>query len=162
VAGRTLFQFCEGEGITALDVDSGDRLWQVKEAGDVVGTGIDHVSLYAPATREILKVQMSDGEIVVRRRLPLGLMPVRNIGDDTLYLATRDGRMLCGKPVGKPYLTPEELALARRAMRKVHGADAGTEQLDSDLPQAERDRSGIDMNDPLRSDDDVSPLGGSR
>ncbi len=161
VAGRTVYQYCTGEGITALNADDGDTLWQVRDAVDVAAVAIDHVFLIG-ADESVLKVRMNDGQVVARVAMPRDVVPLRNIDGDTLYFASVDGDALCAQPVGKPHLTPEELAVARRAMRKARTDrdDTGADQPEFDQPA--RDRGGIDPKDPLRDDGGVPPLGGSR
>ena len=157
MAGRTVFQYCPGEGITALDADSGEVLWKNPEAEHFCCRNIDHVYL-ATGDHRLLVIDANSGQTEGRIRLPRDVVGVRNTRDETLYLASANGRVLCGKPAGTPHLTPAQLATARR---ELYGRSAPPETAE---PMREVQKRGaaegvIDMDDPLRSPTDVPPQG---
>ena len=158
VAGRTVYQYCSGEGITALDADSGEVLWKKPDAEHFCCRNIDHVYL-TTGDHRLLMIDADSGRTAGLVRLPRNVVSVRNTRDETLYLVSADGRVLCGKPAGSPHLTPAQLATARRELYRRRAPRETAE------PMREVQRRGaaegvIDLDDPLRSSTNVSPRGG--
>ncbi|MCB9849922.1 MAG: PQQ-binding-like beta-propeller repeat protein [Phycisphaerales bacterium] len=152
VTGGLAFQYCEGEGITAVDAESGEKLWQVPEARGFVCRGIDHV-LLVTADNDLLKIDSENGKTLARVDLPTNVVPVTNTRDDTIYLASHQGSLLCAKPAGTPHLTPQELSDARRVLHKPANAKGSAAEIEPP-PHRAPEKPWIDPDDPLRSPSD--------
>jgi outer membrane protein assembly factor BamB len=153
VNGGIVFQFCEGEGITAVDAENGEVLWQVADAQRFLCRGVDDALLVSRGG-EIIQVAVATGKTLHRVKLPGNVMAVRNTTDDTLYLASNQGQVLCAKRIGTPHLTPQQLADARRTLHKP--VDAPQTAAEIEPPPRRAVESGIlDPDDPLRSPSDA-------
>jgi hypothetical protein len=103
---------------------------------------------------EIIQVAVATGKTLHRVKLPGNVMAVRNATDDTLYLASNQGQVLCAKRIGTPHLTPQQLADARRTLHKP--VDAPQTAAEIEPPPRRAVESGIlDPDDPLRSPSDA-------
>jgi len=152
VSGGIVFQYCQNEGVTAVDAESGERIWQHRGARRLVCRGVDDVIL-AGESGELFKLSAAKGEVLARIRLPGNVVTVTNVRDNTIYLASHAGSVFCAKPVGTMHLTPEELADARRELRAPADGSAGADSL-APPPRRPAEPGQIDPNDPLRSPSD--------
>jgi len=152
VSGGIVFQYCLGSGVTALDAESGEVLWQVGDALRFVCRGVDDVILDTGRGR-LLKVDAVKGDI--RAAVPFSsvALPATNPRDNTLYVASHTGVVLCAKPAGTPYLTSQQLSEARRI---IHQPPAPEQEAEAVQPPRRRapEPGVIDPDDPLRSPSD--------
>lgn len=144
--GSTIYQFCPGEGLMALDAGDGRILWTRKDAVSLLSaTGGEAALLGQSGTVEV--VDIATGDTV--RSFDAG--PVHasavNLDDDAVYLAYGDGRVACHRPRGVPYLRRQEVEAAkgvldRAPLRRGGPTEAGPASKPATRP------------DPLRSDRD--------
>ena len=150
VAHRTVYQHCAGAGVFAFDVDSREELWHVPDGRGFVSRA-EHRVVIRSMSGDLLFVDNRTGEVNGRLALLDDVFAAQNRRDSVLYLVAPDGRMLCAKPAGFPYLRREEVAAARSMLhrRPASGqdADAGEES-----PADSTGISGRRPEDPLRSD----------
>ncbi|MCB9867025.1 MAG: PQQ-binding-like beta-propeller repeat protein [Phycisphaerales bacterium] len=152
VSGGVAFQYCRGEGLTALDAQSGDVLWKRIEGRRFVCRGVDY-AMILDNTNTLLRVDINTGEVKGHARLPKTAVPVTNVHDNTIYLAANSGSVFCAKPSGTPYLTPAQLSEARRVLRAQQG-EAGGDRDTQPPPRRPEEPALVDPNDPLRSASD--------
>ncbi len=151
VVRRTLYQACTGVGMFAFDVDSREQLWEVRGAERFVALSKDRVAL-TDVDGGMVFVDNGTGEVENRLALPDGVFAVENRQGGVLYFVTVDGRMLCAKPAGFPYLRREEVAAARSTLHRSPFAEEEREGMEGALgTEAEGNRERR-IQDPLRSD----------
>lgn len=146
VAMRTVYQYSDGDGLFAFDTDTRQALWQMRDARRFVARSADNVVL-GSLSGGLIFADHSSGRVTHRTDLPDGTMVVRNDRDAVLYLVTPDGRILCAKPSGFPYLRRDAVVRARVGA----SADAvGAESLSQPV-SASRASVLDDSGDPLQS-----------
>lgn len=152
-AGGVVFQYCRGEGMTAIDAQTGKPLWQLREGRSFVCRGVDYAIL-TDVENSLVRVNINTGEVRTRVRMPGIAVAVRNTRDATIYLAANNGSVFCAKPSGTPYMTPEQLNAARREVRTQPGGPGAAEEA---APPARRapEPGILDPSDPLRSPSDA-------
>jgi outer membrane protein assembly factor BamB len=160
VASNTVYQYCDGEGVTALNADTGQKLWNNPEARKFVCRSAERV-YFVTADHRLLAVDAADGRMLRTAALRTGAVPIRNPHDDTIYFATARGNVLCAKPIGTPYLTAAQIERARRELYKPPAA-AGNAGETKDGPKPPSPDNRVDVKDPLKSKSDVPPVGGGR
>ncbi len=158
LVGSTIYQYCPDEGVTALDADSGNILWKCEEADSFLSCDDGYVHLLAGGNK-VLKLDAANGKVVRSISLPRKILPVCNTVDSTIYMVTEKGQLVCAKPMGTPRLTPSMMKVALRDMHRAPAVNNG-DKADDEALKRHKPQSAIDMNDPLRSGNDVPPLGG--
>lgn len=150
VAGDTVYQFCEAQGLYALDAASGVERWNLPR-------GLQHCTSLADRdiilTREqhLLFVDRMTG--AVRDELDAaGVATSVSSGDSpTLYLIGERGRVLCARPTGTPMLTGRQV---ERAKKRLHlppqRANTVAQPADDNRPKAK-----AGSGDPFRSRRDL-------
>ncbi len=109
-----IYQHCGLGGLSCIDVVSGKKLWNVKEGNAFLAELPGRVA-----------VQTSDGRLVLvdnqsgaaQAEFDAGDTVAVNRFDDAIYLAYRDGRVLCLKPAGTAYLSGTRAGAARDNLR---------------------------------------------
>jgi outer membrane protein assembly factor BamB len=150
VVRRTLYQHCAGVGMFAFDVDSREQLWEVRGAEKFVARSNDRVVL-TDADGDLAFVDDRTGEAEDRLALPAGVFAVENRRGGVLYLVTVDGRMLCAKPAGFPYLRREQVAAARSTLHRSPFSEQEREGVEEELTSEKEGVSERRIQDPLRS-----------
>lgn len=152
VAGGTVFQYCAGEGITAIDADSGKTLWKHasgrsfashSSAGDVIFTSGNTLDV----------VNHESGEVQASIPAPYVLKPVANSRTATVFLLGTEGRVLSLRLDTVPYLRRQQIMAARRKLNQPPG-DASAILRDERPNAPELDPL---EDDPLRSRRDIQP-----
>jgi outer membrane protein assembly factor BamB len=150
VAGPVVYQYCVGEGVVALEVDTGNLMWRINEARAVIGQNPDFV-LLADGGR-ILKVAAKTGELLASVALQSEARPVAQVEGDMIYIVTRRGAVVAAHPEGSPHLTPAQIAQARRELHRRPQTEETVE--DEEPPAPPPADEIIDRDDPLRSRSD--------
>lgn len=142
VSRFTCYQSCPGEGLFAIDVDSGEVKWQRKDGicfvasrpGEAVirttGQTLDVVDDASGETKRSIGAQHVCDTAV-------------NVYGDSVFAVAADGRVACLKPAGVPYLKRQEVAAARTVLDRP--ANRSGEIASRSAGSVEEDR------DPLRS-----------
>ena len=112
VSQRTLYQYCDRQGLFAFDVDSRKRLWHLPEARRFVARAAERLVLIS-RTGDLLIADNDTGRVESTMELPQGVLIAENRRDAVLYMVTPGGRLLCAKPLGFPYLWFNAMLLAR-------------------------------------------------
>lgn len=157
VMGDTVFQFAPQLGITALDARGGKTLWNNESARMVLTSNLEHAILLGGDDR-VTKVDAESGETLASIPINARTKGVVNPLDDAIYLASPYGLIVCARPMGTPRLTPDQVALAKRDLRRAP-------KLKTDAPEPAPTAavdSPVVKDDPLRSTTSVPPLAGKR
>jgi len=158
VIGNMVFQYCDTQGVTGIDVETGKALWNVGSARDVVCRNGDRVILSAGTQLKL--VAADTGDVLETAEIPPHTTPIQNTQDETLYLVSRLGTVLCAKPKGHPYLTPEVVALAKRELHEPPVEEPADQDEGELKPRLPKRSEVLDWEDPLRSTTDIPPLAG--
>jgi len=103
LTARLIYQPGEPAGIYAIDPKSGARKWSFDQASHFLAERGDRVYLFTPG-QAIHQVDAKTGQAVTSMPCPAATLCVGNTRDETLYLAADDGRLMCIRPKGVPYL----------------------------------------------------------
>lgn len=111
-AQRTVYQYCLDEGLLAFDSDTHEQLWQKRGTRAFVARRAEWL---------VLRTESGDLQIVDNQTgadrgaidLPDGVLLATNTRDATLFAVSRDGRVLCAKRAGVPFLRREAVLTAR-------------------------------------------------
>ena len=157
VMGRTVYLNVPGEGLAAVDADRGTVLWNNADAQHLLCSTVDRI--YAMTDRNrILSIDAATGKTLQSITPNAPLIPVRNLADDSIYLVNSRGGILCARPSGTPYLTPDQVESARVDLRKPPVAVGEAAASDEPRP-LESKRGVVDLDDPLRSNSDTGAGG---
>ncbi len=152
VVQRTCYQFCQGSGLYAFDVDTREQLWTNPRARRYVARAGEDLVLLSESN-DLIFADNRRGTARQTIKLPAGAIAVRNTRDAVLYVVGADGRVACAAPKRYPYLRREAVIRARAELSRPPStndtAEAGTSVGASpEAPGASR------ANDPLRSASD--------
>jgi outer membrane protein assembly factor BamB len=149
VVQRTVYQYCPQDGLTAIDVDTRDRMWRMPNARRFVARAAERVVLMTESG-DLAVADNGSGRIHHVIDLPKDTLTARNDRDAVVYLVSVDGRVLCAKPRGFPYMRRETILSARTSLggSDSAGAERGTGVMPSDH-HSHAQTSAAD--DPLRS-----------
>lgn len=149
---QTVYQYCQGHGLTALDAATGKEKWRIAEgrtlaahsaAGDVVTTTDAHLLVVDHDSGKVMG-SIAAGEVTGA---------VSNPGDDSVYLLGTAGRVSCVRLDSVPYLRRQQVIAAKQALNQSPNSRKKVEPLPP-LPVTEPDPL---ADDPLRSSKDVKP-----
>ncbi len=149
-ASGFVYQYCENRGIYSFDTQSHRRSLHIPAARSFVAQGSDKI-VFVSETGSLIFANSTSGEIVGIIELPRGSVVPANSRDSVIFLCTADGKLICAKPLGFPYLRREQVTAARVELHAPPGsADNEDEGLPSDAGgQGVLDRG--NQTDPLRS-----------
>lgn len=150
---RTVFQYCEGLGITAVDTRSGEMLWKREAATQVLAGDLDSVFMLESGNR-LVKVNGKSGETDASIQISDRTIGVTNPDGGAIYLVSPFGYVVCAQPLDTPRLSPESLAMARREVRAQPRTE--TEAAEPEAPITHE--SPVNRDDPLRSTTNITPL----
>jgi len=157
VFGGLVYQYSRDAGFTAIDAETGKIVWQNSRGRDFLCRGDKHVYV-SDVGQGLLKIDVETGTAVAGIEVREGTLAVCNLVDDTIYLISDRGRMICAKPTGTPPLNPADITRAHRELRR----SSRLTQTEEETPAAvvpHREQDVIDRNDPLRSKSDLPPVG---
>lgn len=153
VSAGTVFQPCGSEGLVAVDAESGNEKWR-QPAGQAFVAHSKGSDVLFTHDHRLLIVDPEKG--AVRHAIDAHdvLVSVVNTRNDAVYLLGTDGRVLCSRLDGIPYLKRQQVIAARRRLNRPPLAEAAAVQPGPTGP-------GSDMSptnsDPLRSRRDIRP-----
>ena len=134
--GETVYQAVENHGLYALDASSLEQLWHHDEAWATISATDQHAHLLA--TGEILQVDSASGTVTRRVAAPGVDLVIPNAVSGAMFLASRDGRILCAQQRHVPFLRFEQLSARPLA---TPTATAGTAGEDASLPRRKSQRT---------------------
>lgn len=153
VTAHTVYQYCPGHGLSAVDADTGREKWRSHSAraflahtrnGDIVFTS-DH-------RLEVL--DHDNGDVRHSIEAPAKTRTASNRNDDAVYLLGRDGRVLCARLDSVPYLRRQQVIAARQQLNRPPRDEAKVARKAREAGDVKTDTS---LSDPLRSRQDVRP-----
>jgi len=116
--GDTVYQYCEENGLTALNTKDGTHRWVHATArtiashsaeGDVLWTREHRIEIVDPKTGEV-------GDSIFA---PQVQMTISNSANDAVYLFAADGRVLCLRIGDVPYLRRQQVSAAREMLNQT-------------------------------------------
>jgi len=153
LAGHTVFQFCPGDGLSAVDADTGRIQWRVPNGRTFAAHLGDNPVIFA-ADGELLVVDRESGASLSRIAADGVFQAVPNGRTDAAYLLSSEGRVLCVRPAEVPYVRLREMASARERLNLPPAEDTAA----SDLAEgASQETAGPTVEDPFRSRADIVP-----
>ncbi len=148
--GGVVYQFNVREGIAAVDADRGEVMWHNGDARYFLCRHADR-DLFLTDSNRLLMIDVKTGQSAASAPLATPVLPARNTESDALYLVSQRGVVLCARPIGAAYLTPEDMAAAGAGLHRPPTATAPADQEQSESPELPRTQHPFDLNDPLRS-----------
>lgn len=149
VAQRTVYQYCPNEGLYAFDTDTHEPLWHKQDGRAFVARQAEWLVLRT-ASGDLQVVDNDTAAVLHTVNLPDSVMLATNARDANIYAVTPDGRVLCAKRLGFPYLRREKILSARarlnaRPVSVLPGVGEGSG------PGASAGQSGAKPVDPFKS-----------
>lgn len=149
VIGPRVYQYCETEGVSAIDAATGALEWRRSDGRRVVASTAQE--LFLRTEQGLLDmVDAATGE--TRSSIDVGgiHLEASNPVDDAVFLVAADGRATCLRPDETPYLRKQQIATARAALNRPPGRARETE---GEVPPPPHPAP----SDPLRSVEDTGP-----
>ncbi len=150
LVGEILYQKVEGEGICAINTDTGEQVWRAPDASGFISASDQRVYML---TRhgDIVALDPDTGK--VDGRISAGNVDVvsRNPASSAMYLGSRRGRLLCAQDKSVPYLRFEQLQARSQGQEKAAEQPARRERTGSEAPRPA-------LIDLLRSKSDATAL----
>ncbi len=167
LAGDTLYQVGEEAGVFALAPDTGEVQWAYPQASPgTVRDGTRSLAFLARGGERVYVVDGTGGGVVLNNtsgepiagfEAAAADLTLANTIDETLYLASRRGVLVCVRRREAPVL--RRALPARVAVADGRAAPVATTQPAAELPKAPSPVDEI-INDPFRSRSKVPPLVG--
>ncbi|MCH8852860.1 MAG: hypothetical protein IID41_09455, partial [Planctomycetes bacterium] len=148
--GEMLYQQVEEHGIYAVHTDTGAQVWHAPDAAEFISASDDQVyMLYRSG--EIVGMDQSTGRVQSRMAAGNVEFVARNTASAAMYLASRDGRLMCAQHKSIPYLRFEDVQARQAAQGRV-AAQTSTSAEDTVAEQSPR------LIDLLRSKSDATQV----
>ena len=112
VVAHTLFQYCPGYGIAAIDADTGRRKWWSRDARTFIAHQRDRVVLFTD-DGQLQVVDHESGKVRAAISVLPAIHAVTNPHDGAVYLVGPSGKILCARMDGVPYLRRQQVTAAR-------------------------------------------------
>jgi len=119
---RRLYQPAEPTGVYAIDPMTGKLNWTFDQATHFLAEQADVVYLFEPG-RSIHQIDAKTGKALRSLECPAATCCAGNTRDTTVYVASRDGRLMCLRPKGTPYLRRAEFDKVLAGSRAPESAD---------------------------------------
>ncbi|MBN1346235.1 MAG: PQQ-binding-like beta-propeller repeat protein [Phycisphaerae bacterium] len=157
VTEKRLYQPGEPTGVYAIDPMKGTLLWTFEPGTDFLAEQEEFVYLFQSG-QAIHQVEGETGASLRIIPAPDATLSVSNVRDTTLYVASADGRLMCIRPRGVPYLRRAsfERAKAGPPRAPAKGKGGPTTQQAAPAPGEKASAKPI-ADDPLRSRSDMAP-----
>jgi len=143
----------EPTGVHAVEPAAGKLLWSFEHALDFLAELKESVCLFEPG-EAIQQVDIETGELIRAIPCPTASLSVGNTRDATMYIASRDGRLMCIRPEGVPYLRRAKFEAAAATTAPSTTAPASGQDAKT---QTGIGKIGDQTDDPLRSRSKLRP-----
>lgn len=152
VAGGLVYQYCQGNGIAALDTATGAEKWRIPTARTLAAHGAAGDVILTGDSR-LMVVEHETGKEFGSVQAPGIVQAVSNTRNDSVYLWSAGGRVMCVRLDDVPYLRRQQVIAAQQDLNQSPDRKKKVEPLPP-LPKPEPDPL---ENDPLRSEKDRKP-----
>ncbi len=115
---RMLYYPAEPQGLFAIDPKSGKHLWTFDRGHGFLAEYGDAVFVFEPG-KAIHQVDVDSGELMRSIACPEATESVANSRDETLYVCSARGRLMCIRPENVPYLRRAQFDMAMRGVPAV-------------------------------------------
>jgi len=149
IAQRSAYVYSDHQGLFAFDADTRKQIWR-----------LDDARRFVARAAERLVLRMRDGSLWIGDSasaapfqtldIPESTIVAQNRRDDVLFMSSVDGRLLCAKRLGFPYLRREKVTMAHINLHRHPGATDGANGADRHSIETTSAASTASSN-PLRS-----------
>lgn len=150
---HTVYQYCLGHGVSAIDAETGSVRWRVPEGRYFAAHHREHDAIVTTGGK-LLMVDHITGATKAAVAAGDVNMSVANTESDAVYLLAGDGRVECVRPDTVPYLRRQQILAAKRQLNVQPGEAATT------APSATASTTTETEDDPFRSRWDRKPAAG--
>jgi outer membrane protein assembly factor BamB len=152
VAGGLVYQYCQGNGIAALDAGTGNEKWRLPTARTLAAHSAAGDVILTEDSR-LMVVEHDTGKEFGAIEAPGVAQAISNTRDGAVYLWGAKGRVMCVRLDDVPYLRRQQVMSAQQDLNQSPDRKRKVEPLPA-LPKPEPDPL---ENDPLRSEKDRTP-----
>ncbi|UCG17645.1 MAG: PQQ-binding-like beta-propeller repeat protein [Phycisphaerales bacterium] len=117
VLAGTVFQYCPGAGVFAIDAGYGDILWDLPEGQQAVARHGERICI-TMTDNHLAWVDVKTGKVNSKVSLPDRTLAAQNHDDAAIYLISPLGNLMCARPVGVKPLTNVELEVAHATLNQ--------------------------------------------
>ncbi len=150
VVAHTVYQFCEGHGLFAVDADKGQQRWVAPTARTFVAHHRDR-DVLSTGNGQLDVVDHESGRALARAQVSPFTGAVANPRDDAVFLFTNQGEVLAARMENIPYLRYQQILSARKRL------NVGPRAPSSAAHPVPEPVTGPEVDDPFRSSRDVPP-----
>jgi hypothetical protein len=140
VLAGTVFQYCPGAGMFAIDAGYGDILWNLPEGQQVIARHDERICI-TTADNHLAWVDFKTGKVAARVSLPDRTLAARNHDDAAIYLISPLGNLTCARPVGVKPLTTMELEVAHATLNQPPRKRDSTSEIAEPAPEPDNEAS---------------------
>ncbi|MFH0981726.1 MAG: PQQ-binding-like beta-propeller repeat protein [Planctomycetota bacterium] len=151
VSQRTVYQYCRGAGLYAIDVDTHELLWTEPSATAFVSRRADRTCVLLGDDRLAL-LDSTSGKVRKALPIPDRCLVAANPEALTIYLITPDGAVSCFTSSEVRHLRAKDILEGVSPLEETEAP--GTGKGDSDTEKAVSPASDVNLDDPLRSRSD--------
>ena len=155
VAAHTVFQFCTGNGVSAIDTDTGVEKWRIPRGRTFAAHARGGDAIFTD-DRRVEVVDHDSGDLRHSIEAPAVIAAVSNTTDDAVYLLGRGGRVLCARLDSVPYLRRQQIIAARERLNLPPADESKSARKESD-ESATNKKTDAALTDPLRSRREPKP-----
>ena len=98
VTSETVYQYARGKGVTAIDKNSGQKLWELNDAVDLLAEAKGK-SYLITAGGELVAMNGKNAKKLYSVKLGNALKNAANVTNSKIYIADGIGRIACLKPI---------------------------------------------------------------
>ncbi len=147
LVGETIYQYGRDQGLTAIDSETGDEKWRIKEGRSLIAHTVPGDFVFTQS-RKILLVDHDNGSVVHTVESADVSGAVVNTRDAAIFLLAKDGRVLCARTDDVPYLKRQQMIAATARLNRTAKA-ATNNPLDGKRIAKPKRNAAAD--DPLKS-----------
>lgn len=116
---KMLYYPAEPQGLFAVDPKTGQHVWTFDQGREFLAEHKDSAFVFEPG-QAIHQIDVTSGELIRSIPCPEATVGVSNARDETMYVCSPGGRLMCIRPENVPYLRRAQFDLA---MQGVQDAD---------------------------------------
>lgn len=114
---RTVYQFCEKTGLSAIDSETGKVRWLVDNGRSLAAHSGDRDIVHT-TDGYLLMVDHTSGAVLATIGAPSVMACLSNITDNAIYAYSAGGELFCAKPDSVPYLRRQQILAARAQLNQ--------------------------------------------
>lgn len=143
VVARTAYQYSQGQGLTALDADTGSERWKLADGRNLAAHSGERDFVFT-TDRRLAVIDHVNGSQIASISAGGAEFAITNVDDDAIYLFGSGGEVLCARPDSVPYLRRQQILAAKKQLNLPPGEAVEAAPTVSTVPSQEEA-------DPFRS-----------